>query len=85
MGVTSWYASGVMGPRRSGAGPHVSDDKPMSRADKWSLALFVFGFLVVPIIAAIVIAWAMITAPPQDNSWCARWVSGHCAERADAN
>lgn len=80
MGVTMWYASGVMG-RSSGSGRNRSDE-PLSSSERWSLAMFVFAFVVAPIVAVCVIAWAMITAPPQDDSWCARWVSGHCAERA---
>lgn len=80
MGITSWYASGVMGGSRR-RGPSSAWDKPLTRADRWSVVMFVSAFVVVPIIAAIVIIWAMITAPPQDNSWCTKWVSGHCAER----
>lgn len=80
MGITMWYASGVMG-KTHGHGPY-QDDEPLSRGDKWSLVMFVFAFLIAPIIAAVIIAWAMVTAPPQDNSWCAKWVGGHCAERA---
>lgn len=79
MGVTTWVASGVLRAGKGGRGPHI--DKPLSRSDKWSLAWFIFAFVVVPVIAAVIIIWAMIVAPPQDNSWCARWVGGHCAEK----
>lgn len=81
MGITTWTAAGIL---RGGKGgyPRPRDDRPLTRGDKWSLAMFVFAFLILPIIAAIVIAWVIITAPPQDNSCCAKWVGGHCAERA---
>lgn len=80
MGISMWVASSVLSSHRPG--PRYRDDRPLSRSDKWSAAMFIFAFVVVPIIAAVVIVWAMIMAPPQDNSWCARWVGGHCAERA---
>lgn len=42
MGISTWYASGVMGSPGRGSGPY-RDDKPMSRGDKVMLALFLLS------------------------------------------
>lgn len=82
MGISTWYAAGVMGSGRGRGLPPVPRNGPLTREEKWAIAGLAFCAFVA-IAGVAIIVWAMLTAPPQDNSWCARWVSGHCAERVN--
>lgn len=74
MGITSWTASGVLGK----GGPPAEGQE----LSGWMCLELIVVFIIAPLVAIAAILWISITAPPQDTSWCARWVAGHCAERA---
>ncbi len=68
MGITMWYASGILG---SGPYPYrPPDNKPLSHGEKCWFAVFVFVFFVMPVLAVLVIAWAMTNAPTTPVDCC---------------